>query len=304
MSSIKLNWIAFILLCLSANQIRAAQDWWENGNFYQIYPRSYQDSNGDGIGDLNGITARMGYLKDLGVTGVWLSPIFKSPMVDFGYDISDYTKINEEFGTLEDFIELANKCQELGIKLILDFVPNHTSDQHEWFVKSKSNDTKYRDYYVWHPGTKLENGTMVPPNNWISIFRFSAWTWVEERKAFYLHQFLKEQPDLNYRNPAVVEDMKNILKMWLDRGVTGFRIDAVPYLFETVTLDDEPLSNTCDDPQSYCYLKHIYTSDLVETFDMVYQWRAVMDQYKKDRGGVTRLVLFITIFHFIFVNLI
>lgn len=271
--------------------VAAVSDWWQNGNFYQIYPRSFQDSDGDGVGDLNGITSRLEYLKDLGVTGIWLSPIFKSPMKDFGYDISDYTQIHEEYGTLQDFQTLANRCKALNIRLILDFVPNHSSDQHEWFLKSEAGDATYKDYYIWNEGKVLENGTRVPPNNWLSIFRGSAWKWSETRKAYYYHQFLAEQPDLNYRNAALVENMKSILRLWLDRGVAGFRIDAVPYLFETEALLDEPLSNNCNDPEDYCYLRHIYTSDIEDTFDMIYQWRAVTDKYKVDHGGETRILM-------------
>lgn len=291
-------------LCLWALALSAvcvfevsSKDWWENGNFYQIYPRSFQDSDGDGVGDLNGITSRLDYLKELGVSGVWLSPIFKSPMVDFGYDISDYTQIHEEFGTLEDFDRLAKRCRELGIKLILDFVPNHTSDQHDWFKKSAAKESGYEDYYIWSEGTLLENGTRKPPSNWKSIFRFSAWTWNEQRKAFYLHQFLKEQPDLNYRNTVVATAMKDILKLWLGRGVAGFRCDAVPYLFETEaktdgTYEDEAPSNACDDPDGYCSLIHTNTADQQGTYDTIYDWRSVMDDYQKEFGGDSRSVCF------------
>lgn len=273
--------------------VKPTKDWWENGNFYQIYPRSFKDSNGDGVGDLNGITSKLDYLKSLGITGVWLSPIFQSPMADFGYDISDYTKIHYEFGTMEDFERLAAHCRALGIRLILDFVPNHTSNEHEWFLKSIKKDPEYKDFYIWHPGTVV-NGTRRPPSNWISIFRYSAWTWVEERQEYYLHQFLKEQPDLNYRNPKVVEAMKNVIRYWLHRGVSGFRCDAVLVLFErelnktTGTYDDEPLSGVCDDPDAWCHLNHIYTQDLDETYDMIYQWREVTDEFQHQFGGETR----------------
>lgn len=278
------------LFCIALATLANA-DWWENANFYQIYPRSFKDSNADGIGDLNGVKSKLNYLKKLGVTGVWLSPIFKSPMKDFGYDTSDYTKIQDEYGTIEEFIALADECHKKEIKLILDFVPNHTSDQHDWFIRSEKNETAYRDYYVWHPGTKLANGTIVEPNNWLSVFRGKAWTWSGKRQEYYYHQFLESQPDLNYRNPAVVEQMKSILRLWMDRGANGFRIDAVPYLFEDPELRDEPLSGNCNDTLGWCYLKHIYTSDLNETYDMIYQWRNVTDQYKKDHGGQTRVLM-------------
>lgn len=203
-----------LAVCLTGSQVLAADEWWEYGHFYQIYPRSFQDSDGDGIGDLTGITQRLPHLKDLGVTGVWLSPIFESPMFDFGYDISDFRKIQPEYGTMEDFERLIQQCKELDIKLILDFVPNHSSSEHQWFKKaSNPNDPehkKYRDYYIWNEGKLLENGTRVAPSNWLSIFRGSAWDWVDEMQAFYVHQFLPQQPDLNFRNEALSNEMKEV----------------------------------------------------------------------------------------------
>lgn len=174
--------VILVLLCTLSSCL-SAKDWWETGNFYQIYPRSFQDSNGDGIGDLNGITSRLSYLKELGVSGIWLSPIFKSPMFDFGYDISDYREVHYEYGTIEDLRKLAAECKKLNIKLILDFVPNHTSHEHEWFLKSVKKEGKYKDYYVWHPGTvDPTTKERKPPSNWRSIFRKSAWEWNDERK--------------------------------------------------------------------------------------------------------------------------
>lgn len=214
-----------------------------------------------------------------------MSPIFSSPMADFGYDISNFREIQTEYGDLDAFQRLSDKCKQLGLHLILDFVPNHTSDQHEYFKKSVQKDETYKDFYVWHPGVHGPNNTKVPPSNWISVFRGSSWEWNEERQEFYLHQFLKEQPDLNYRNPAVVEEMKNVLRYWLDRGVSGFRIDAVPYLFESDIIDgryrNEPESRTTDDPENPAYLVHTQTMDQPETYDMIYQWRAVLDEYSK-----------------------
>lgn len=225
------------------------------------------------------------------MTGTWLSPIFKSPMADFGYDISDFTKIHAEFGTMDDFDKLSEKARQLGIKLILDFVPNHTSDQHEWFLKSVQLDPEYKDFYIWHEG-KIVDGNRVPPSNWLSVFHGPAWTWNEERQAYYLHQFLKEQPDLNYRNPKVVTAMKEVLKFWLYRGVSGYRIDAVPFLFETVNSDgsypDEEESGDCDDDTSHCFLTHTHTQNLDETFDMIFQFRKVLDDFKDEYGGETR----------------
>lgn len=241
-----------------------------------------------------GITDRMGYLKEIGITATWLSPIFKSPMVDYGYDCSDYTQIQDEYGTMDDFDALVVRARELDIKLVLDFVPNHTSDQHEWFIKSAARDPIYKDFYVWHPGFVLTNGTRIPPSNWVSVFRFSAWQWHEGRGEYYLHQFLKEQPDLNYREPLVVEAMKDVLRLWLVRGVSGFRIDAMPYLFEIApdengNYPEEPLAvGGCADYNSPCYTDHIYTQNRDETFEMAFIWRKVLDDYKVQYGGETK----------------
>lgn len=269
-----------------------ATEWWQKSGFYQIYPRSFKDSNGDGIGDLNGITQKLPYLQSLGVKAFWLSPIYKSPMADFGYDIADFRDIQPEYGTLKDFEALVTEAKRLGLKAILDFVPNHSSDEHEWFVKSENRVAGYEDYYVWHdgiPGSNLDQND--PPNNWVENFYGSAWKWSEKRRQYYLHQFHYKQPDLNYRNPNVVEEMKNILRFWLDKGVDGFRIDAVNWLFEDSNFQDEPVSGSSNDPLLYEYLNHIYTQDLPETVDMVYQWRAVMDEYKLQHGGDTRVIM-------------
>ncbi|XP_023166352.2 maltase A1 [Drosophila hydei] len=279
--------------------LTCATQWWENGNYYQIYPRSFRDSDGDGIGDLNGVTEKLQYLKDIGITAAWLSPIFKSPMVDFGYDIADFYQIHPEYGTMEDFERMIARAKEVGLKIILDFVPNHSSDKSEWFIKSVNGDPQYKDYYIWHNGKiNEETGEREAPSNWNSEFRYSAWEWNEVRQQYYLHQFAIGQPDLNYRNPAVVNEMKNVIKFWLAKGVSGFRIDAIPYLFE-IELDryneypDEPLSNdsSCPDPDDHCYTQHIYTQDQPETFDMVYQWRELVDEFHTEHGGDERLLM-------------
>ncbi|XP_063696435.1 probable maltase [Culicoides brevitarsis] len=263
-----------------------AKDWLSNANFYQIYPVSFKDSDGDGIGDLQGIKSETAYLKGLGMNGVWLSPIMASPMKDAGYDISDYKTVNPMFGTVDDVKELISAFKAAGLYLILDFVPNHTSDEHEWFKKSIQKIDPYTDYYVWHDGLpNPAGGRNLPPNNWVSVFRYSAWQWNEDRQQYYYHAFVPGQPDLNYRNPKVVDEMKNILRYWLDMGIAGFRIDAVPYLFEIQpdengNYKDEPLSGITSDPTDYQYTSHIYTQDQPETFDMAYQWRAVVDEYK------------------------
>ncbi|XP_030387441.1 maltase A3 [Scaptodrosophila lebanonensis] len=269
--------------------------WWQAGTFYQIYPRSFKDSNGDGVGDLNGITASLPYLKELGITATWLSPIFTSPMADFGYDIANFTEIAPIFGTMADFEQLMRAANEQNIKIILDFVPNHSSDECEWFKRSAAGEEKYKDYYVWHPG-HLVNGTRQPPSNWISVFRGSAWQWHEGRKEYYLHQFVKKQPDLNYRNPKVREAMQNVLRFWLAKGVAGFRIDAVPHVFELAPnsegqYKDEPRNDWVHDPDDYGYLQHIYTVDQPETIALVYEWRAVLDEYQRQHGGDERILL-------------
>jgi alpha-glucosidase len=275
-----------------------ANDWWETASFYQIYPRSFKDSDGDGIGDLNGIIEKLPYLKDIGIDAFWLSPIFKSPMADFGYDISDFYDIQPEYGTMEDFERLVASAEAWGIKVILDFVPNHSSDESELFQKSVQREEGYEDFYMWHPGitNSSDPSKPLPPSNWISGFRFSAWQWNDVRKEFYYHAFAAKQPDLNYRNPKVVEEMKNVLRFWLDKGVAGFRIDAVPNLFEvnkdaSGNYPDEPKSNNSDDPDDPAYLTHNYTTDQPETIDMVYQWRAVMDEYQQQHGGDARVIL-------------
>uniref|UniRef100_A0A1I8Q5Z4 alpha-glucosidase n=1 Tax=Stomoxys calcitrans TaxID=35570 RepID=A0A1I8Q5Z4_STOCA len=276
-----------------------AKDWWENGNFYQVYPRSFRDSDCDGIGDLNGVTEKLQYLKDIGFTGIWLSPIFKSPMVDFGYDISDFYAIHPEYGTLDDFKNLITRAKEVGIRVILDFVPNHTSDECEWFQKSVNRTEGYEDFYVWHNGKVDSGGQRQPPSNWKSAFRYSAWEWNEQRQQYYLHQFSVKQADLNFRNPLVVAKMKEVMRYWLDMGISGFRIDALPFMFEkgpdeTGNFPDEPVIDDvslCPDPEDWCHLNHTYTQDQPESIEMVYQWRELTEQYKKDNGGGTILLL-------------
>lgn len=241
--------------------------------------------------------SKLDHLKDLGITAAWLSPVMQSPQRDLGYDISDYKKIEPDYGDMTDFENLVTKCHELGIKLLLDFIPNHTSDQHEWFKKSVQKDSEYSDYYVWLDGLpNPDGGRPLVPNNWVSAFHTSAWEWNDERQQYYLHQFLPAQPDLNYRNPKVVEAMKNVLRFWMSKGINGFRIDAVPYLFEVEkdadgNYPDEPETGACNDPLNQCYLDHIYTQNQPETFNMVTQWRAVLDEYKQQHGGPTRVLL-------------
>ncbi len=258
--------------------------WWKHAVLYEIYPRSFQDSNGDGIGDLNGITDRLGYLQSLGVEAVWLSPVYPSPQVDFGYDISDYENIDPQYGTLADFDHLVAEGKKHHIRFIMDMVMNHTSDQHKWFIESASSRTNPKaDWYVWKdPKGYKADGTPIPPNNWISIFGGSAWQWVPARKQFYYHEFYVQQPDLNWRNPEVEKAMFDTIRFWLDRGVAGFRFDAIPNLFEDAQFRDEPVlggANAQGDP----ILNNIYTNNLPEVHDVMRRMRAMTDKYSGDR---------------------
>ncbi len=216
--------------------------WWKHGVIYQIYPRSFQDTNGDGIGDLAGIIERLDYLNDgtdrsLGIDGIWLSPTFPSPMADFGYDVADYEDVHPDFGTLETMDRLIKEAHKRGIRIILDFVPNHTSSEHAWFRESRSSvDSPKRDWYVWRDAK--DDGTA--PNNWLGAFGGPAWEWDQATQQYYLHSFLVEQPDLNWRNPQVERGMHNVLRFWMDRGVDGFRIDVMDRILKDPELRDNP----------------------------------------------------------------
>ncbi len=213
--------------------------WWNNAVIYEIYPRSFQDSNGDGIGDLNGITSRLDYLQKLGVDAIWLTPIYPSPQVDFGYDISDYDSIDPRYGTLDDFSRLVAEAKKRNIGIIMDLVLNHTSDQHPWFLESRSSRTNpKRDWYVWRDGKRV-NGKLEPPNNWESVFGHSAWQWDAKTGQYYYHRFYIQQPDLNWNNPQVRNAMYDVARLWIRRGVAGFRLDAITSLFEDPSDTDE-----------------------------------------------------------------
>ncbi|NCO10444.1 alpha-glucosidase [Candidatus Saccharibacteria bacterium] len=201
--------------------------WWKRAVIYQVYPRSFLDSNGDGVGDLQGVISKLDYLKSLGVDALWLSPVYLSPNKDFGYDVADYQAINPEFGTLDDMKQLINEAKIRGIRLIIDLVVNHTSDQHEWFQKARDPTSPYRDYYIWRKGKVSLTGREKPPNNWTSFFTGPAWEKDAASDEYYLHLFTKHQPDLNYDNPAVFEEVKKIINFWLDLGVSGFRCDVI-----------------------------------------------------------------------------
>ena len=251
--------------------------WWQTGVIYQIYPRSYQDSNGDGVGDLAGIIQRLDYLSDtLGTDAIWLSPIYPSPMHDFGYDVANYTDIHPLFGRLDDFDRLLNETHRRGMKLILDLVPNHTSDEHPWFVESRSSRVNpKRDWYLWRDPAP-DGG---PPNNWLSHFGGPAWTFDEKTGQYYLHQFVKQQPDLNYRNPDVVTAILDVMRFWLDRGVDGFRVDVIGLMMKDPEFRDEPLNPAWNGVKPFDSLDHIYTANLPEVHDLIRQMRAVLDSY-------------------------
>ncbi|XP_069699589.1 maltase 2-like [Periplaneta americana] len=275
--------------------VRAAQDpldWWKTTTVYQIYPLSFKDSNGDGIGDLRGILDKLDHVKDMGAGAIWINPFFRSPLEGYGYDITNYCDVDPVFGTIADFDELLAKAKGMDIKVILDLVPNHSSDKHEWFIKSTQRVDPYTDYYVWHDGKVNDAGQREPPNNWIATISGSAWTWSDARQQYYLHQFGVNMPDLNYRNTLVREEMKKVLRFWLDRGVDGFRVDAVPHLLEDSQFRDESLSNTPGlPPTDYGYLVHTYTANVPETYDLIREWRALLDSEYTNQDQHTRLMM-------------
>ncbi|MGE5537730.1 MAG: alpha-amylase family glycosyl hydrolase [Gemmatimonas sp.] len=251
--------------------------WWKRGIIYQIYPRSFQDTDGDGIGDLAGIRSRLGYLEELGIDAIWISPIYPSPMADFGYDVANYCAIDPTFGTFDDFDRLVADAHRRGIKVILDFVPNHTSDRHPWFVESRSSRASpKRDWYIWRdPGP---GGG--PPNNWVSNFGGSGWEWDAATKQYYYHAFLKEQPDLNWRNPEVRDAMYRVLRFWLDRGVDGFRVDVIWHLIKDDQFRDNP-HNPDWRPGDAAIRQFIqlYSADRPEVHEIIAEMRNVLDQY-------------------------
>lgn len=210
--------------------------WWKEAVAYQVYPRSFMDSNGDGIGDIKGVISKLGYLRDLGIDVIWLSPVYRSPNDDNGYDISDYKEIMSDFGTMEDFDRLLEEVHQRGMKLIMDLVINHTSDEHPWFIESRSSkDNPYRDYYIWHEGKGGEE-----PNNWESIFGGSVWEYDTKTEAYYMHVFSRKQPDLNWENPAVRNHLYEMVNWWLDKGIDGFRVDAISHIKKVPGFPDMP----------------------------------------------------------------
>ncbi|MDU8945126.1 alpha-amylase family glycosyl hydrolase [Ovoidimarina sediminis] len=258
-------------------------DWWRGAVIYQIYPRSFQDSNGDGIGDLAGIIHRLPHVADLGVDAIWISPFFPSPMLDFGYDVSAYRDVDPMFGTLGDFDALINRAHELGLRVLIDLVLSHTSESHRWFTESRSSrDNPRADWYVW--ADAKPDGT--PPNNWLSIFGGSAWEWDGERMQYYLHNFLAEQPDLNLHNPEVQDELLEIARFWLTRGVDGFRLDTVNFYFHDRALRDNPPlrpedrnDRTAPSVNPYNFQDHLYDKTQPENIAFLKRLRALCDEF-------------------------
>ncbi|WP_428643368.1 alpha-glucosidase family protein [Roseibium sp.] len=257
-------------------------DWWRGAVIYQIYPRSFKDTNGDGIGDLNGVTEKMDYIASLGVDAIWLSPFFTSPMADFGYDISDYEDVDPMFGTLADFDRMLAAAHERGLKVIIDLVISHTSDRHPWFEESRSSkDNAKADWFVW--ADAKPDGT--PPTNWLSIFGGSAWEWDSRRCQYYMHNFLASQPDLNFHNRQVQDAVLSAAKFWLERGVDGFRLDTVNFYFHDQLLRDNPpldtseMPSTVDPTNPYGYQDHLYDKTRPENLVFLERLRSLLDRY-------------------------
>ncbi len=265
------------------------KDWWRGAVIYQIYPRSYQDSNADGIGDLGGIVGRLPYIASLGVDAIWISPFFTSPMKDFGYDVSDYCDVDPMFGTLADFDAVVATAHELGLKVMIDLVLSHTSDQHPWFQQSKADKTNDKaNWYVW--ADPKPDGT--PPNNWLSIFGGSGWQWDGEREQYYYHCFLTSQPDLNFWEPAVQDALLDVARFWLDRGVDGFRLDTINFYMHDQQLRDNPAlpadkrnSTIAPSVNPYNHQEHLYSKNQPENLDFLRKLRAVMDPYNAAAVG-------------------
>lgn len=264
--------------------LSADPDWWRGAVIYQIYPRSYQDTNNDGIGDLKGIIQRLPHVASLGVDAIWISPFFTSPMLDYGYDVSDYNDVDPMFGTLADFDGLIAKAHELGLRVMIDLVLSHTSDQHPWFVESRtSRENDKSDWYVW--ADSKPDGS--PPNNWLSIFGGPAWEWDGARMQYYLHNFLKEQPDLNFHNMDVQNALLDVARFWLERGVDGFRLDTVNFYVHDAELRDNPaLSNEeknsaiAPSVNPYTFQNHVYDKSRPENLDFLTKLRGVMDEFQ------------------------
>lgn len=275
-----INFLVVALGCICALKIQsssAADEWWKsNPNIYQISMLSFRDSNGDGKGDIRGIISKLDYFIETGIDVLLLTPFYRTSLVDFGYDISNHTEVDPIFGTMSDFEELIVKAKERGLKVILDFVPNHTNNNHNWFTKSENNEHGYEDFYVWHDGVATINyGRPMHPNLWVSEYGGFSWKWSTKRESYYYHKFADEQPELNLRENRVVLELNQIIEFWLDKGVDGFRIDAVSELFE-----DPAYLNVPDKKQ-----------DLPETYELIEKWRKLLDNYALTKGTDAKILI-------------
>ncbi|NWQ90492.1 SLC31 protein, partial [Burhinus bistriatus] len=261
-------------------------DWWQASPIYQIYPRSFKDSNMDGNGDLKGIQEKLDHITYLNIKTIWITSFYKSPLKDLGYGAEDFYDIDPMFGSMSDFENLIAAIHDRGLKVIMDLIPNHTSDKHRWFQLSRNRTGKYTDYYIWQD-CALAAGLVTPPNNWVSVFGNSSWQFDDVRKQCYFHQFGKEQPDLNFRNPAVQQEIHDIIKFWLSKGIDGFSFSAVKFLLEATHLRDEPQVNKSQNPESitaYSQLYHDYTTTQVGMHDIIRSFRQIMNQFSSEPG--------------------
>jgi alpha-glucosidase len=274
-----MKFVLALLVTLASQSFLSAQTstshWYDRAVIYEIYPRSFQDSNGDGIGDLNGITSRLDYLKQLGVDAIWITPFFPSPNADFGYDVSDYVNVAPEYGTLQDWGKLVSEANKRGIRILIDFVLNHTSDQHPWFKESRSSrDNPKRDWYVWKSG----GGPTQPPTHWTSIFGGYTWAWDAPTQQWYYHIFLPQQPDVNWADPGLRKAMFDVVRFWLDHGASGFRLDATPYLFEDPAFPEDPHPPQAGGPASL----QPYNSGRPENHEVLREMRKILNGYAGD----------------------
>lgn len=265
---IDLGSIFFILVFFA--QSEADKNWWKSASFYQLSPASFKDSNNDGYGDIQGLTTNLNHIVEMGFDALFVSPFYKTPFKDYGYDISNHTEIDAKFGTEADVDEFLRKAKIHGLKVVVDFVPNHSSDEHEWFIKSRNRVDGFENFYIWHSGVATVNGDRpMPPNDWQSVYGGSSWAWSDNRQAYYYHAFATVQPDLNLRERRVIDELQKILLYWLNKGVDGFRIDAVSQLFE------DP--DFVKDPQ--------YFNNLHECYELLEEWRHLLNNFTIANGG-------------------
>ncbi|XP_054676730.1 neutral and basic amino acid transport protein rBAT isoform X1 [Grus americana] len=280
---------AIVLVCATIAIIALSPkclDWWQASPIYQIYPRSFKDSNKDGNGDLKGIQEKLDHITYLNIKTIWITSFYKSPLKDLGYGAEDFYDIDPMFGSMSDFENLLAAIHDRGLKVIMDLIPNHTSDKHRWFQLSRNQTGKYTDYYIWQNCTQAA-GSVTPPNNWVSVFGNSSWQFDDVRKQCYFHQFGKEQPDLNFRNPAVQQEIHDIIKFWLGKGIDGFSFSAVKFLLEATHLRDEPQVNKSQNPETitaYSQLYHDYTTTQVGMHDIIRSFRQTMNQFSSEPG--------------------